>query len=76
MTIRHRLRAEIAEGLHVEFTAPAIRRGDAVALACEWDPAIPPNITPAMRAKYRQARDRFVRQLAAAAGGTAVVLET
>lgn len=79
MTTRHtchRLRARIADGLHVEFSAPPIRPGATLTLTCEWDPARPAHLTPEMHRHYRDARDRFVRQLATATRGTALVVET
>ncbi|MBK6277050.1 MAG: hypothetical protein IPF57_02455 [Gammaproteobacteria bacterium] len=64
----HHLVVELAEGVAVEFTAPAIRPGDALALMCEWVPAIPAHITPALREQYREARDTFIQHVRAASG--------
>lgn len=76
--IRHRHRAELAEGLHVIFTAPEIRPVDPLVLMCEWDPAIPARITRAMREQYREARCTFIRQVTAASdlASSALILET
>ena len=62
----HHYHVELAEGVAVEFTAPEIRPGDELALMCEWHPAIPAHITPAMREQYREARDIFIQQVRAA----------
>ena len=49
----HHLVVELAEGVAVEFTAPAIRPGDALALM--WE-------------QYREARDTFIQHVRAASG--------
>lgn len=65
----HGHRVELAEGVAVEFMAPAMSPGCEPALLCEWRPAIPA-ITPAMREQYREARDSFIQQVRAASGLT------
>ena len=35
---------------------------------CEWVPAIPAHITPALREQYREARDTFIQHVRAASG--------
>lgn len=72
----HRHRVELAEGVAVEFTAPAMSPGGEPALLCEWHPAIPACITPTMREQYREALDTFIQQVTAASGpASAVIVE-
>lgn len=52
-------------------------RGQAVMIACEWQPdlPLPKSLSKAEMAQYRAGRDALVAKIAAALGGAALVIE-
>jgi len=44
-------------------------------MTCEWDPALPEELTAKELHRYREARDTVVIEMAKSLGGNAVIIE-
>ena len=55
----------IRPGLTVTFSGTPPQRGSVNHLYCEWDPAMPKNLSALEQRRYESARDHFMNDLMA-----------